>query len=189
MAYGVIGKYFIIENLAIRLQVISTNRNIKDYRILSNLNTTQIDDDRLAQNIFRLAPGIQWSFIQKKMSFLAGMELPFSFHGKTTVVTNYFIQTPPAPADNFITTYAIPGGTSLGIGFFTGTNYYFTKKMAIGFELGSAFEKTVIGGIITSRDVNGAGVLHIERQHEETINQIKFSGLRAGVNLIFQFKK
>jgi len=187
IAYGLTAKYFIAENLAIRLKGISTNRNIKDYRLLVYPATTQIDDDRLAQNNFKMAPGIQWSFVQKKISFWGGIELPIGFYGTTTIVTNYFIQTPPGPAFTTITTYTIPGGTSVGIGFFAGTNYYFAKKWAIGFELGSAFERTIVGGIAKSRAENAAGALIVERHNEEIIDQTKFGELQAGINLIFKF--
>ncbi len=187
LAYGLTAKYFIAQNTSIRIKGIATNRNIKDYRLLAYPSTKQIDDDRLVQTNLKLAPGIQWSFVQKKMSFWAGMELPLGFYGKTTIVTNYFIQTPPAPATNVITTYSIPGGTSMGVGLFTGTNYFIAKNWAIGFEMGCAYERTIVGGVAKSRAENAAGVLQIERQQEEIIDQQKFGALQAGINLIFQF--
>lgn len=187
LAIGITGKYFFADNLAVRLRAIYTKRNIRDFRDLST-GMHSVYDIHVHQELIKIAPGIQWTTSINKFSFLGGFDLPITFHGKLTELT-YNLDENLNGTNQTKTniTYTIPGGTSFGIGFFAGSNYYILKKLAIGFELGTAYEYTSVGGTLKTHSVTtGASNTESYFDHTETIKEMKFAGFQANINLTFK---
>jgi hypothetical protein len=186
-AAGITAKYFIADNFALRLRTIYTDRNL-NLRDVSFLGSNSLVLISNTQSLFKMAPGIQWSFVQKRICFFGGLDLPVTIIGKMTEQT--YLQQPYLGGINTLNgNYELPGGTSIGIGMFTGTNYALSKKIAIGFEIGSAYEKTSIGGtLVRSQVTAGQSAGQSTSTTDETVKQLKFSGLQAGFSLTFSFR-
>jgi len=192
IAYGLTGKYFIAENIALRVRTIFTNKNIRESRNLY-AGPNSYYDLQYHQQLLKIVPGIQWSMIQKKIAFFAGLELPMTFIGNMhEYVYNQSeisigLQSPVLNSSTY--TKEIMGGSIYGLGLFTGTNYYVSKKIAIGFEMATAFEKTKAGGDIRAHQVvTGLTPGDYNDTSQETIRQLKFADLQFSFNLTYQLR-
>lgn len=189
IAPGLTIKYFIKENCAVYLKGIYTNRDYKEYQDIVE-STHQINENRTIQKIFRIAPGAQWSFMHKKVAFLGGFDLPLTFYGETVQNATTFNEgLDGSNKTNNHNEFKIPGGSSFGIGIFGGINYYFTKKFAVGFTLGSAYEYKKVGGIIKWASVTtGAITGEFSDSWKDTIKDLGFAPLQGSINITWSIK-
>lgn len=187
LATGITAKFFLKDDLAFRLKTIYTKRNLNfhdDGPLIGNA----IEDIHNMQSIFKIAPGIQWSFPLKQFSFWAGIEIPLSIIGSMTETTHILSKTSIGTND-VNRTYTIPGGSSFGIGIFTGSQYNLSKHLALGLELGTAYERTKIGGtLVRHQVVTGPVNSDNTDQTTGTFDQTKFIGLQGSIQLIYHFK-
>lgn len=188
-AIGLTGKYFFNESDGLRLKFIYTDKNISDNRDITS-GARNIDEQKFRQTLIKFAPGFQWTFTKYKVSFTGGVELPITFIGK---MTNNFYWRNEALDGTLITEVVgvtnIPGGYSTGLGIFLGSNYFFTKHFAVGFEFADAYQYTSVGKInsSTGTETNSSGTTTWTNEVEETIKQYKFSTIQTGINLTIKF--
>ena len=186
IALGLTGKYFFAENTALRLKLIHTNRDLQYHLNGGSLGTGSFENVKNTQYIYKFAPGVQWALVQKKFSFFSGLELPVSFIGKMTETTQIGEQK-SGTLNTVNRTYEIPGGNSFGLGLFFGSIFTFSKTIGFGFEIASAWEKTIVGGNLTLHQTSSnAG--EFNSTTNETVHQIKFAPIQASFNLSFRFK-
>lgn len=190
-AAGGILKFFADEHIAIRVKGIITQRNVHD--VLEVIDTTSgnrtIDDETFKQTLFKIAPGIQWTFFDEHISFYGGVEVPFTFHDDL-VQTSYLLNEEPADSV-FLETYGtriFPGGYSAGLGVFAGSQYYFTRMFALGFELSAAFQYTSVGGdIVSSTETFGSGSGTGGSLYNETMTFFRFTPVQGSILLTVRF--
>lgn len=186
IAPGLIGKYFFAENIALRLRFVYMKRDL-NYQNTGFQGAGSFEDVTNQQNIYKIAPGIQWSFVQKKFSFFSGLELPFTFISTLTEVTNIATESPSGRSTVY-RTHEIPGGTAFGLGFFMGANFSISKQLSIGFETGTACEQTHAGGTIVMDQISSSSGEFITKS-DQTLKRFGFAPLQAGITFSFQFRK
>jgi hypothetical protein len=192
IAIGIIGKYFLNtdSNKAIRLRFVFTDKNIKDHRELyaGGINSTY--DIHYIQRFYKISPGFQWTVMKNRISFFGGIEIPVTVIGKNKQNSlskdesddKLFLN----QSDNHV---IVDGGFSAGLGFFFGSNYFFTKNIGVGFDLSAGYLYTAVGGKIAVNDKASGSIENIEREMEwdDSIKEYKFSPIQAGINLTFKF--
>lgn len=149
LAPGIAFKYFLAPRVALRLKLVYMQRSRSD-RVESFDSTTNLHlltTHQFDQLSYKVAPGVQWTYFDEHLSFFGGLELPITVYGDWTL-TQYELNeviTDSVRTETFKTT-TIPGGTAVGVGAFAGVQYYFTRNLAAGLEVGSAFQFTQVGG-------------------------------------------
>jgi hypothetical protein len=178
-AIGLTGKYFFKDPFAFRLRVIYNYKNEKNNRVIMPV----IDNYNFTQTLIKISPGIQRTYLINKFSFFGGLELPFTIIGK---MKEYSSSTHYPELSGFVSNNNIPGGYSIGLGLFLGSNYYFFQHFAIGFDLGTAYQYSNVGGTLSSTSIytSISGTTKIHYQSEERVKEFKFSNIQAGINLI-----
>ncbi|HYV94101.1 MAG TPA: hypothetical protein VE978_20155 [Chitinophagales bacterium] len=192
LAAGVIVKFFLDENIAVRLKLIFANRSLQN--LVSIIDTssgnTHSDNEKVTQTLFKIAPGFQWTFFENHISFYGGFEAPFTLQNDLTQVGSGIDLAPGDTAPTFHSFHrTVPGGYSAGIGIFGGSTYYFTHFFGAGFELSAAYQYTSIGGLITSSDASASGsstAIAIS-SYVETQERFGFTPVQALIFVTFRF--
>lgn len=187
---GLLGKYFINEDNAFRIKLNYTKININENYNLTESNTSTSDGyDNVSarQNIIKIAPGYQWGIHSKKISFFGGLEIPFSLISDFKFINDNYIDD-GSTIQSGKSEVVVPGGFSAGLGFFIGSNYYFTKHLGIGFEVNTAYRYSKIGGLIktTNEDYQSNTVTYTEGE-SFIIKQTKFSNFQGSLNFTIRF--
>ena len=186
IAPGLTAKYFIAENTAVRLRFIYMKRDL-NYQNTGFQGAGSFEEVTNQQNIYKIAPGMQWSFVQKKFSFYSGLEIPLTVIGALTEVTNIVTESPGGHSTVY-RTHEIPGGTAFGLGFFMGANFSISKQLSIGFEAGTACEQTRAGGTIVMHQLSSSSGEFITKS-DQTLKRFGFASLQTGITLSFHFRK
>jgi hypothetical protein len=193
IAIGLLGKYFlnVDSNEALRLRFVYTDKNITDYRELSNgAGVHSIWDIHYTQRYYKISPGFQWTIMKNRISLFGGVELPVTIIGKNKqdlyAKDEYDDQTFFFESTSQMT---VDGGFSAGLGLFFGSNYFFTKNLGIGFDLSAAYLYTAVGGKIISKEIVNSTTENSERELEwdESNKEYKFSPIQGAINLTFKF--
>jgi len=190
-AAGAIFRFFADEHIAIRLKGIFTQRNVHDFlEVTDTINDIHsIFDDRFKQTLFKIAPGLQWTFFQDHISLYGGLEVPFTYQGDLT--QNEYLLTDEPTDSIFLETYGVrtvPGGYSIGLGVFAGTAYYFTRSFAVGAELSTAFQYTSVGGdIISTSETFGSSSSTGGAFYNETMKFYRFSPVQGSLFVTVRF--
>jgi outer membrane protein W len=186
IAPGLTAKYFFAENTALRLRFIYTKRDLT-YQNAGFQGAGSFEEVTNQQNIYKIAPGWQWSFVQKNFSFFSGLDIPLTLIGTMTEVTNIATETSSGRSTVY-RTHEIPGGTAFGLGFFMGANFSITKLLGIGFEMGTACEQTHVGGTIVMHQTGSTSGEFVTKS-DQTFKRLGFASIQAGVTLSFHFRK
>jgi hypothetical protein len=189
VALGLQGKYFIADNTAFCLKIMYEKRN----EVLKN----EIFDPyhsrlkyQISQPIFKIAPGIQWSFPIKKLVFTGGFDLPVTFFGalKTTSIENRDVYA-GNPKIDLYSFNEFPSGTAIGLGVFTGLQYYIVPKMAIGFNLGTAYQYTLVKGKVIVDNINISTTREEQYvAYNQTVKEFGFAGFQGSIAVTFKLK-
>ncbi|MEP6646014.1 MAG: hypothetical protein ABJC12_02920 [Saprospiraceae bacterium] len=185
LAYGLTGKYFLTDYDAIRLRVVYTNKNVTDVRDVTT-DIHSIVDEKFHQILLKVAPGFQWQSTKEKMVLFGGLEVPITFIGNLKQKEYGLYATLDETTYNeTVAITTIPGGFSAGIGAFFGSNFFITNKLGLGFEFGSAFQYSSVGGTITNivSLIGTSGNSMDTSTIIETLQQYKFSPFQGSINL------
>ena len=191
-APGLTVKYYADEISAFRLKAIYTIRDIHDrFEDFDTINEhLVIYDEQFDQNLIKVAPGFQWTYFISRFSLFGGFELPFTYLGDFTqtelVIDSFLLDTIGAVTHGLRT---VPGGFSIGVGFFAGSTFYYKRLLGIGFEISDAYEYSKLGGTITDKStvVSGGTEQIIEGGYIEKLHAWKFSHFQASIQLSFRF--
>ncbi|WP_162126127.1 hypothetical protein [Flavobacterium phycosphaerae] len=187
-SFGVLGKYFIAENSALRLKISLTLKDINNRQNVGDATSPGHGyiNIRNKQQYLKFSPGYQWGIVSKRISFFGGLELPittiseFEYTDKTYIVTN-------SEATDQRTRITQPGGFAIGLGFFLGSNFYISKHIGVGFEINSAFQHSNVGGGVSSVTVNYTnGDTIISETEGLKTKETKFTNLQGSLNVIFK---
>ncbi|MEO5674838.1 MAG: hypothetical protein ABIQ74_09345 [Chitinophagales bacterium] len=192
MAPGITVKYYADEITAIRLKAIYTIRDIHNRRetfdtVNQHLN---IVDEQFNQNLYKIAPGFQWTYFIDRFSFFGGFELPFTYHSNfkqtESVIDTFLFDTLGTVTHNVRT---VPGGYSIGLGFFAGSTFYYKSIFGIGFEISDAYQYSRLGGTINLKSTtSSSGNLESsEQNYNEELHSWKFSPFQASIQLSLRF--
>jgi hypothetical protein len=151
-------RYFLGDNLAVRLGLNLQNgsQTNKDYE--NPDGTGGVGEEKHSYFYFGFRPGVEYHFAGgEKLSTFAGAQLILDFASAKTTRTNYL-------AGNYVANYSqtVEGqsalgrrGTTFGIGFYSGFDWYFIEKVYLGIEWGLNFASTSEGDVTTTTSFGG----------------------------------
>lgn len=192
IAAGAIIKFFTSENVAIRLKGIYTRRYATNVVTVADTAGTVFysDDEEITQALFKIAPGLQWTFFDEHLSFYGGFEIPFTYQSDLTQ-TGLGFDSVAADTARTINSFhrVVPGGYSVGLGIFAGSTYYFTHSFGAGFEISAAYQYTSVGGEITATatSLNGNTTGIASTTYLNTQEYFRFTPVQAAILLTFRF--
>lgn len=190
IAPGITFNYYADDITVLRLKLIYTKRNIHSrVDLADSLGNFFVDDRQYDQQIFKIAPGFQWTYIVERFSFYGGFELPFTFQ-QDFVRTGYSLDSSTVNETRIEnnSTLTIPPGYSIGIGCFAGSTFYFPRLFGIGFEVSSAYQYSKLGGVIKTHSVTTDTPLQIvDSEFTDESTFYKFSPLQASLHLSIRF--
>ncbi|MCS6916090.1 MAG: hypothetical protein RMK52_07215 [Chitinophagales bacterium] len=186
LAPGIAFKYFVEPRVAIRLKLTYMQRTMRDnVEVSDTTNGTYVATERQYDQLsYKVAPGVQWTYFDEHLSFFGGLELPITVYGDWTFTERLVNQqlADSVSTETFKTT-TIPGGTAIGVGAFAGVQYYFTRNLAAGLEVGSAFQYTRVGGEVV---FNSVTLGSSSSQFSSSVNQErKYFGFTPVYPLLF----
>lgn len=189
LSFGILGKYFIAENTALRLRISLTLKEINNVQVIDDDPSASygVIDLKFKQRFLKFSPGYQWGIVSNKISFFGGLELPITAISELEYTDDtYLTANGNVAADQDVRTTQ-PGGFAIGLGFFLGSNYYFSKHFGVGFEVNSAFQHSYVGGDISSVYINhlSGDTTNVET-HALKTKETKFTNLQASLNLIYK---
>ncbi len=141
--------------------------------------------------LFKIAPGFQWTYFVSRFSFFGGFEAPFTYQTSFTQTENVidtFFNSQTATVVNTVKT--VPGGYSVGLGFFAGSTFYYKSVFGIGLEIADAYEYSKLGGTIKSTIISRNGAVYdptVYSQYDEELTAWKFSPFQASIQLSLRF--
>lgn len=169
-------RYFLGDNLAVRLSLDLQNRSRTNRAFENPDGTGAVGEEKETFFLLGFRPGAEYHFAGgEKLSTFAGAQLILDFTSAKTTRTNYNggIYTP-----NFSQT--IEGrsslgnaGTTIGLGLYSGFDWYFTEKVYLGIEWGLNFTSTSERDVTTTTSAGG------------TTTVTKTAGSRGGGLTIF----
>lgn len=152
-------RYFLGDNLALRLGLDFQTRSqtTRDYE--NPDGTGGVGTEINKSSYFALLPGAEYHFAGgEKLSTFAGAYLLIGTSGASTQRTNYL----GGYASNFSQTVsgsAFGGtarkGTTIGLGLYSGFDWYFVEKLYLGVEWGLLFASTNESDVVTETSVGG----------------------------------
>lgn len=190
-AVGIMGKYFTHEGFAYRLQAVFSQRNN-----LFEGGQRQLDGSydksrsEYYQSVVRVVPGLQWGFQQNRVSLHGGLGLPFTLIGKYIQELDYKAFNPAN-----IQTYQVgsknqaPGGFSVGMGIFAGSNFMLSKRLQIGLEFGAAYQYTAIGDKVKFESIERTSNVTNKNKSEYTakFREFDFTNVHGSLLLSYVF--
>lgn len=189
-AIGIIGSYFTNEHSAFRLQLVFSNPYKEYYNDDTNAGFSGITTDRFSQSSIKLMPGFRWGLRENKLSFHGGVGLPLSFKGDLAYERVYkIIQVGGPQTYEAIEKSTYPGGFSLGLGFFAGSDYYLTERFHIGFEVGMAYVYSLSKGDVktSNRLTDANGTITSEKQYSIKDSTIGFTNMTGLMTVAYDF--
>ncbi|MCX8111925.1 MAG: outer membrane beta-barrel protein [Bacteroidia bacterium] len=151
-------RYFLGDNLAVRLGLsLDTRSKVeKDYE--NPDGTGAVGEEKHRYSEFGILPGVEYHFAGgEKLSTFAGAYLLFALSGARTERTNYsaggytpnFSQTVDGSSDFG------NKGTSIGLGLYSGFDWYFTEKIYLGVEWGLLFQRVSTSDVVIETSSGG----------------------------------
>jgi len=190
IAPGLTINYYADENTVLRLKGIYTHRDVKQTSdFIDTLGTKAHVESQLEQTLFKIAPGFEWTYFVQRFCFYGGFEIPYTYQSDFTVNTTEIDSIGGSATTVQINSKTtIPGGFSIGLGFFAGSTFYFPKLLGIGFEISSAYQYTKLGGTIkTDAATTDNPPITFSSEYFDQKALWKFLPLQASVHLSIRF--
>jgi len=151
-------RYFLGDNLAIRvgLGFSSRSQTNKDYE--NPDGTGGVGEEKETYTTFQLLPGAEYHFTGgEKLSTFAGAYLLFGFSSAKTTRTNYNGGAYQANFSQTVDGQSTFGrkGTSIGLGLYSGFDWYFVEKLYLGVEWGLLLSSTSQSDVVTTTSAGG----------------------------------
>lgn len=152
-------RYFLGDNLAIRVGLGLDSRS-RTNKVYENLDGTGgVGEEKESYSNFQLLPGVEYHFAGgEKLSTFAGAYLLVGIEGAKTTRTNYTV----GGAYNANFSQTVEGqssfgrkGTNLGLGLYSGFDWYFVEKLYLGVEWGLLFSSTSESDVVTTTSAGG----------------------------------
>lgn len=187
-SYGLSAKYFIKEDIALRIRIGECNRKVLTHHEDTITYHPLVQDETLIQNSFYFAFGLEKNKSFGHFGIYTGIEiLYYSFGNYTMDETGYGVT---AGGNSWQENGHInhPGGYSLGIGGCLGANIFLYKGISIAPEISYAllYEKTG-GNSIGTASVTGYYISNSTIPISYSIEKIGGSKIIGALNISYSF--
>lgn len=184
LSLGITGKYHFSDHMATRLEVNYENHKSSSS---SEISTGSITENSMfvKQSQYKFSPGIQWNHSIGKINLLGGVMIPIAVRGDQQFY-QYNRNADLSGANEQIVrvTTTTPGGYSLGLGCFIGSNYMFHKRFGIGFEISTAYRYLSIGGTAEqTTETSGTTNSISKKEWDSSFEQLKFSPMQGSIRI------
>lgn len=166
-------RYFMSEKMAIRGTLEFSMSPSTDYTYSTTADNKEIETkEKSALTTFGLTPGFEYHFVTaEKYSVYAGAEVGFGITSASYAESNdYDKEKTEIKGANDPSATATPAGTNLKLGIFTGIDYYITKNLYLGAELGLGYNSFTSKKEITVKytDPTGTSQENTYKGHNKT---------------------
>ena len=170
-------RYFLGDNLAVRVGLDIQTRSKTDKVYENRDGTGGVGTEVNKSSYFGLLPGVEYHFTGgERLSTFAGGYLLLGVSGASTTSTNYFGGAYTANYSQTVSGSAFGGnarkGTSIGLGLYSGFDWYFVENLYLGIEWGLLFSSTTESDVVTETSAGGT-----------TTKIIQAGGKRSGINI------
>ena len=197
ISYSIIPKYYIKDDILLRLEFGITNLNLKAYYETESFpgNTGFTLKNEVTTKIYKYTPGFQWFFFkEKKIESYCGMTA--SYINYKSLNHHYYLEDINLTANSLRSsndvTRITPGGFAIGFGGFAGFNIYLLKRISLGAELSSSAMYYKLGGeaAMTDTQFNVSGTnpaVTYYSTYPNSYKGFKISKITSSFNISFWF--